>query len=477
MTTSQALAAAARHLAPLFEHDLADLTEPRDVVISIRARNQVMASLQVSLSHLVPPRHPKVESGPMEIVSDPVRGLAEALKRRPIYPLEGPSPTDVLTSPPSHPAARAWAGAAAAMEAAAVQVTRARAREVTTTHLADGTPADLGAGADHHAMLAAVRQQHGAWAMTADLAGLSDAVAVLDVRLAEAALTSAETLTGAERTALVQAASTLRQHGDDVRLTADLVLRLSENGSLASGYDLAVRRPGPFRVDSVWHVPVALRRARELLETSPPLTGPQHRQVAAAVAKAARAMAAIAPPTILAQLEDLASAELKFAAQWTANTIVARTVGDATPQLQLTGVLDTLRDLPASLSTADSATRAVWLQRAVWELAGVANAAEPSLAKGFIREAYLVRDELNVHGWAPPRPAVAARKQAEQLAVGVTNAARRLTDVARPNGAAPVAAAPMRALDALPPRTGPLGIRPAHPSSAVRPAAHARRSR
>ena len=357
MATSDAYAetAAALHLLLTSGHD--NLSESHeDLVVAVRARDQVLTNLFHAGVYLIGSADDKVELQTDDMLRHPVRGLTEMLRRSPSSRLEGPSPSDVSLSPPAHPAARAWVAAADATERAALEISRARPEHLTSRATGEWPGPNGVSGLGHYDSVdgprtiaqasAAILGNHVAWSLTADVAAIAGTVTRLDGELA------AELELGArqhQRHSLLSASRRLRSSAnDDLRVMSQLVLRMSEAGPLLPAYELRPRIARAAKVTTVWQIGAALDRTIDLLRDAETLTGPQHRHLATSLAGAAHHLSRVLPAQAGAALDAFAMQELLFAAQWTHNSVASVTDGTWQAPTQLAGVSRVIADAAPS---------------------------------------------------------------------------------------------------------------------------------
>jgi hypothetical protein len=431
-TTSVKLAQAAHALQTAILAGPSGLEEgPAELVVAAEARDQVLADLITIHEHLFADLDESVAVGPADMLRHPALGLGAVLRSRERTGLHGPSPTDLAIRSPTLPTARAWVAAASGVEAAAVDATRARPdREYAAWTWAHGRSAAQ--------VPDPVTPPVIAWALVADLAALSCAVASLDDDLAAA-------LVGSGHADLVAAGHRLIGPSvDDLKITASLALRLAEAGETPSAYHLPSGAKGAITVSSLPSVPDALDRALDLLQAAPTLTGPQQRALATSIASIAQQLSMDAPASARAPLKNLARGAAGYAATWANSPLVAANSGDVDAVQQVRSVARLMQvDPPRWDSTPDGAAIREALERSAERLPAIVRAAAENLREGLAAHRFLIPSHPGAtgSGWGPAaghpdrRPTETAAFQLEKLAdrlgqaLGPRRAARPLTDV------------------------------------------------
>ena len=434
MATSDAYAETARALQSLLESGHDGLAEVHgDLVIAARARDQVLTNLFFAGTYLVGAAEQTVELRTDDMLRHPVRGLTEMLRRIPATGLEGPSPLDLRQDPPTHAAARALAAAAEATERAAHAISGARPEHLTVlpgTSVFDEVAYDPTEGPRTGSQaVAAIVGNHVAWSLTADVSAIAGTVAQLDDNLARQFDVGAQ-LHGDSR--LASAARLLRTSaGDDLRVMAQVVLRMSEAGPLLPAYDLRPATVRAAKVTSVWQIGAALDRTIDLLDAADTLTGPQHRDLATNIAASAHHLAGVVPGPAGKALEALSMQELLFAAQWTNTAIAAVTDGTWQAPTQLAEVSRILAEIsPGWLQTSPDAELLGHLTRSARRLPTIASTALRNLRDGFEARDFVVASSDPARRFEPAlrtaRPRLAIEANAAALADAASIAATAL---------------------------------------------------
>ncbi|WP_088284881.1 hypothetical protein [Kineosporia sp. A_224] len=326
-STAERLAAAAAALVEVIATGHQDMTDPRDLVITAQARDQALACLTVSHRYLFAGLGHTVDLTAQDFIRHPMLGLGEALRKRPATGLAGPSPTDIALDPPSHPTARAWAALARELDAATVEITRARPDNPSwawqwaglAPQRPDGQPP---AGSPNVA-----------WGLAADLCALAAGVAAADHDLAVALHQGGDQFAAAHRALADQSLT-------DLQTVAGIAQRIAEAGPLPEDYHLPVAAPGlqPLIPTTTADLAPALHRAGELALNGPPLTVPQHFALAAAAATCSAALARATPGALESPLLELAHAAKNYAMVWGSSKLFALEAGSWAPAEQVRAV-------------------------------------------------------------------------------------------------------------------------------------------
>ncbi|WP_088284665.1 hypothetical protein [Kineosporia sp. A_224] len=444
MATSDGYAQTGYALHWLLQHGHAGLSDiAGDLVMATRARDQVLTNLFFSGLYIVGATHESVEFGADDMLRHPVRGLTEMLRRTPASRLEGPAPTDVLRAPPTHPAAQAWVAAADASEKAAHSISRARPEQLTVQAWERTRPGDdivvgepIGGTAGDpftpSGAVAALLGNHVAWSLTADVAAIAGTVTILNDQLA-AELERGATIHGAR--SLAAAARRLRTSAvDDLRVMSSLVLRLSEAGPLLPAYDLRPASPRAAALRSPWHIGAALDRTIELLDGAQTLTAPQQRALAGSMASVAHRLSTVLPPPAAKALDELASKQVLFAAQWTHTAISATTDGNWQAPTQLAQVAKVLNaEGPGWVQAPPDPELIGYLTRSAQRLPTIVRMTADNLRTGLTAGHFLTPSSQPEQPFEPVPPRLRWRVQVEATTGELVEAAGRLRSAVGPS--------------------------------------------
>lgn len=410
------MSVAAAALAEVLAHDQAQLRRATDLTIAAQARDQVLDSLTQVHSHLFPGlvrKHLHVA----DLLRHPVQGLGQALRTHPRAGLMGPAPSDLALQPPTHPVAADWVKAAAAIDEAALRIWYATPDYTPAAQ--SRIPREVGQPLGPTDMSAT------AWALTADVAAMAAALASTSTPLARALLRSGDGN-------LVQAGGALAgPQTRDLDAAAVLTLRLAQAGPLPRSYDLQEGNThAPVPVLTIADAAAGLDHALRLLEVAPPLTGPQQRGLATAVASTVHALARQTRGRTGMVLTDLATHSASHAALWAASPLGATSPGQwaAVEQVRTVGsmirsTLDARTGQGRPPTTALHPADPVDLARRLPEILRQAAA---NLRQGLETGAFLVPDPTTKSGWAP----VAERGQAHRWQTAATALADAAADTA-----------------------------------------------
>lgn len=309
------MAVAAAALADVLDLGHARM-EPADLVIAAHARDQVLACLTIGHRYLFAGLGHTATPAPQDLLRHPVLGLGEVLNNRPGTGLDGPAPTDVAVNLPTHPTARAWTVLARELDAAVVEIARARPdRPAWAWALTGVAPRDPDAPPPPGS-------PQTAWALAADLAAFASALAAADTDLGVALHGAGEPFRGAARAVTDPTLA-------DLRAVALLALRMAESGPLPGDYHLPENTVGtrPLVPSSPVDVAVAIQRAGDLVADGPALTASQQRAFATTAARTAVLLARHAPASITAPLQTLAEVAARYATFWATSRLFPLNAG------------------------------------------------------------------------------------------------------------------------------------------------------
>ncbi|HET9658059.1 MAG TPA: hypothetical protein VFP72_22085 [Kineosporiaceae bacterium] len=424
-STADRLSAAAAALVDVLAAGHSTLADPKDLLAAGQARDQALACLALAHRYLFAGLGPDRELSASDMLRHPVLGLGAALAHRSVTGVTGPAPTDLALHPPPHPASRAWVAAAAALDAAAVEIARARPDKPQWAWLWMGLPPSTADGIPPPGSPAI------AWALAADVAALAGGLAAADRDLADAFGRAGERFTPACQ-ALTDDTLT------DLSVTAELTLRLAEAGPLPDDYHLPAAAVGsrPLVLTSSADLLPALARTRDLLLDGPTLTGPQQRGLAAAAGRAALRLSQASAGSGRQALRDLAGAATGFATIWASSDVRSIETGDWAAVRQLRAVTGFVEASLQRPHQSQDAMAVGDIARAAARLPGLLRAATANLRAGLDRGVFLVYDRLLVHdeaaaatAWRPLITHPARRRYlraADQLDTAADQAAHQL---------------------------------------------------
>jgi len=392
-STAERLATAAAALVEVLDSGHQDMTDPRDLVITAQARDQALVCLTVSHRYLFAGLGHTVDLSAQDFIRHPMLGLGEALRKRPATGLAGPSPTDIALDPPGHPTARAWAALARELDAATVEITRARPDNPSwawqwaglAPQRPDGQPP---AGSPQIA-----------WGLAADLCALAAGVAAADHDLAAALHQGGDQFSAAHHALADQSLT-------DLQTVAGIAQRIAEAGPLPDDYHLPAAAPGlrPLLPTTTADLAPALQRAAELALNGPPLTVPQHFALAAAAATCSAALARATPGALESRLLDLAHAAKNYAMVWGSSKLFALEAGSWAPAEQVRAVNAFLSASTRSGRLDSSTAAQTDLAAAAQQLPTLLQAAAGNMRLAVAANAYLAVDHIG-----EPRRLVAGR--------------------------------------------------------------------
>jgi hypothetical protein len=382
-STAERLSAAAAALVDVLATGHSTLADPQDLLVAGQARDQTLACLALAHRYLFAGLGPGRELSAGDMLRHPVLGLGAALAHRSVTGMTGPAPTDLALHPPTHPTARAWVAAAAALDAAAVEIARARPDKPQWAWLWMGLPPTTADGTPPPGSPAI------AWALAADVAALAGGLAAADRDLADAFGRADERFTPACE-ALTDVTLT------DLSVTAGLALQLAEAGPLPENYHLPAAAVGsrPLLLTSSADLLPALARTRDLLLEGPTLTGPQQRGLAAAAGRTALRLSQASTGPGHQDLRDLAGAATGYATIWAGSDVRSIEVGDWAAVRQLRAVAGFVEASLQRPRQSQDAMDADDIARAAARLPGLLRATTANLRAGIDRDVFLVYDRL-----------------------------------------------------------------------------------
>jgi hypothetical protein len=454
-STAQRLSAAAAALVDVLATGHAALTGERDLVIAGQARDQVLACLTLAHRYLFAGLGPTADLSATDMLRHPILGLGEALQHRSGTGLAGPSPTDLALAPPRDATAQAWVAAAAELDAAGVEIARARPDKPQWAWrwagLAPMTPHDQPPPGSPQA----------AWGLAADIAALAAGLAAADRDLAEAFGRAGGQFAPA-RQALTDDTLT------DVSATARLALQLAETGQLPSDYHLPAAAVGsrPLVLSSAVDLPAAMVRTRDLILDGPTLTGLQQRALAAAVAATALALTEASTRPARDILQDLAAAATGYAAVWASSDLWATGAGDWAAVQQLRAVSGFVWTAVHGPHTDRLALDQADVARAAARLPGLLRAATANLRAGIDADAFLTSDRAGTEPAWWPLASHPARRRYRRAAGQLDRAADEAAEQLRPLQVPRTQTRPglLLARDLLRPAAERAPDRPVHPA-------------
>lgn len=390
-STAERLSAAATALVDVLATGHATVTEQRDLVVAGQARDQALACLTLAHRYLFAGLGPTARLSARDMLRHPILGLGEALQLRSGTGLAGPSPTDLAVRPPQHPTARAWVAAAAALDAATVEIARARPDRPQWAWLWTGlapTTSDDTPPAGSPAI---------AWGLAADVAALTTGLVAADRDLAEAFGCAGGQFTSA-RQALTDDTLT------DLSVTAGLALQLAESGPLPRDYHLPLAAVGsaPLVLTSAADLLPALARTLDLILNGPALTGPQQRALTAAVAVTALTLGDACTGPARHVVRDLAATATGYAAVWASSDLWAIEAGDWSAVRQLRAVSGFVHATLHGPHPDGVALDAGEAARAAARLPALLSAVTGNLRAGIADDVFLIHDRYGSEPtWRP----------------------------------------------------------------------------
>lgn len=416
-TTAQRLSAAAAALADVLSAGHDGLPSS-DLAIAGQARDQVLACLTIAQRYLFAGLGHTTHLSSADYLRHPMLGLEEALRRRRPTGLTGPAPTDLAMAPPDHPTARAWTVLARELDAASVEIARARPDNPSWAWRWAGLAPRSSTG------LPPPGSPDVAWGLAADLAALCVGLAAADEQLAHA-FAAAQTAAAAdprpsslERQEIEHSFATAHdavtgRSLTDLRVVAGLALRMAEDGPLPDDYHLPLHTVGlaPLVPAAAADLAPALGRAQDMLADGPPLTHLEHRTVAVELTRAAALLARLVDdPTARQALLRLAQGTDNAAKVWASSALFAATEGSRAPGDQLHAVNAffisdvTVSDITRPAGGARPETVRDAVERSVAQLPGIARAAADNAARGLNEGSFVAVDRFGDRYQPAERP-------------------------------------------------------------------------